>query len=307
MDRVIHFASRAATTDATVLLTGESGAGKGLLAESIHLFSNRRKGPFFSINCALLPADLIESELFGYKSGAFTGAHTQGKPGLVEMANGGTLVLDEIGDLPLSLQVKLLEFLETKTYTQIGSVTKKNIDVRIICATNKDLKTEVKNKKFRTDLYFRLNAVPIEIPPLRHRKEDVSILISHFLDYYNQRHGKNIHLTPQIINYLLNLDYPGNVRELKHLIERLVVLVDRESVNICELEALIIESKPTDECKAPKTVIMSLAKAKEYFERDYIQRAIMASQNQKEVARLLEVDQSTISRKIRKYNLQPGK
>lgn len=303
MESVISYASRAATTDATILLTGESGVGKGLLSELIHLFSDRRFGPFFSINCAMLPPDLIESELFGYVAGAFTGALSQGKPGLVEMADRGTLLLDEIGDLPISLQAKLLEFLETRSFTHVGGVKKENVDVRIICATNKELEQEVSNKKFRADLYFRLNAVPIDIPPLRSRTEDIPILISHFLKFYNQKHSKRISLTANAINYLFKFDYLGNVRELKHLIERVVVLAEKDQVDVPELDALNLgtQSSSTDYFKIPTGV--SFETAKEIFEKELIQKTLKNAGNQKSAARLLNVNQSTISRKMKKYSL----
>lgn len=302
MEATMGLAAKFGPTGATVLITGESGVGKGLIAESIHLFSERRSGPFFTINCVTLPSNLIESELFGYDAGAFTGAQSKGKPGLLEMAEGGTLFLDEIGELQDFLQVKLLDFMETKSLTRIGDTEKKNIDVRVVCATNHDLIKEVSKGKFRRDLFYRLSAMPIHICPLRERRDDIPLLISHFLNIYNKRYFKDVHLNSDAINYLLRLDYPGNVRELKHLLERLVVLMDDHAiVDVHDIDTLTI-GEPIQSSyyfKIPKDTPLMVAR--EIVERQIIEATLDSSRNQKDAARLLKVDQSTISRKMKKH------
>ena len=203
--KVVH---KVAQLDTTVMLTGESGVGKGLIARYIHENSNRAKEKFVEINCSAIPESLFEAELFGYESGAFTGAKKGGKPGLIEMANKGTLVLDEIGDMPMHMQVKLLKVLQDKKVMRVGSVKPIDIDVRIIAATNQDLKQLIEKDLFRADLYYRLNVFPIHIAPLRERKEDIQLLIQHFLSYYNRKHGRDVVLTQAAQEHLMNCQWP---------------------------------------------------------------------------------------------------
>ncbi len=212
--------------DVNVLITGESGTGKEVVARAIHSLSNRNRKPFIAINCAALPSELLESELFGYKRGAFTGA-TKDKKGLIEAANGGTLFLDEIGDMPISLQAKLLRFLETKRFIPLGGTEEKEVDVRIIAATNKNLKEEVKKGNFREDLFYRLSTIHINIPPLRERKEDIPLLVDYFVKELSKKYNKEIkRISQSFINYLMNQPLEGNVRELKNIVEREVIMCD---------------------------------------------------------------------------------
>ncbi len=212
-----------APTTATVLLMGESGVGKELFAKAIHYNSPRASKPFIKLNCAAIPEDLLESELFGYEKGAFTGAYTS-KKGKFELANGGTIFLDEIGDMPVSLQAKILRVLQEKEVERLGSSKPIKIDVRIIAATNKNLLEMVAQGTFREDLYYRLNVVPIFIPPLRDRKEDIPVMVNYFLNRANQEYGKNVTLSKEVMDLLIDYDWPGNVRQLQNTIERMVIL-----------------------------------------------------------------------------------
>jgi formate hydrogenlyase transcriptional activator len=217
---------RVAPTDSTVLVLGETGTGKELIARSIHKISPRCQHPFVSINCAAIPFDLLESELFGHEKGAFTGAATQ-KIGRVEMADTGTLFLDEIGDIPLALQPKLLRVLQEKEFERLGSGRTHQINVRLIAATHRDLTEMVRQKEFRNDLYYRLNVFPVLVPPLRERREDIRALVLHFVEVFTQRMGKRIDQIPQTtMNALIAYPWPGNVRELQNLIERAVIRSD---------------------------------------------------------------------------------
>ncbi len=224
---LIELIEKVAKTDSTVLILGESGTGKSLVAKTIHYESKRREAPFITVNCASIPENLLEAELFGYEKGAFTGAYSS-KKGKFELANGGTIFLDEIGDMPLSLQAKLLRVLQDKEIEPLGSEKTVKVDVRIIAATNRDLKKLVEEGKFREDLYYRLNVIPIYIPPLRERKEDVPLLIEYYLEEFNRKYGKRVRITKRAMKLLLEYDWPGNVRELANLMERLVILNDEE-------------------------------------------------------------------------------
>ena len=222
---LIDIIERVARTDSTVLLLGESGTGKSLFAKTIHSLSDRKDKPFITINCAAIPEHLLESELFGYEKGAFTGAYTSRK-GKFELANGGTVFLDEIGDMPLSLQPKILRVIQDKEIERIGGEKTIKVDVRIIAATNRDLKKLVEEGKFREDLYYRLNVIPIYIPALRERKEDIPLLVEYFLDAYNKKHNKSVKISPEALKVMMDYEWSGNVRELENLIERLVIMKD---------------------------------------------------------------------------------
>lgn len=226
MHDVLLTAFKAATVDSTVLITGESGVGKELIVDYIHNWSNRSEKPLIKVNCGSIPENLLESELFGYVSGAFTGALKEGKQGLFEAANDGTIFLDEIGDMPLSLQVKLLRVLQEQEVTRIGETVPIKINVRVIAATNRNLPEEVKLKTFREDLYYRLNVVPVYVPPLRDRSEDLLPLILHFTEEFNRKFSKMKVFSPESIKQFYVYSWPGNIRELRNIIERLIVLTD---------------------------------------------------------------------------------
>ncbi len=220
---LIEVIKKVATTDTTVLITGESGTGKSMIAKAIHFLSDRKDKPFITINCAAIPETLLEAELFGYEKGAFTGAHSS-KKGKFELADGGTIFLDEIGDMPLSLQAKLLRVLQDREIERLGSEKVIKVDVRVIAATNRDIYKLVQEGQFREDLYYRLNVVPIHVPPLRERKEDIPLLVEHFLQTYNSKYHKKVKLSPDAIESLIEYNWPGNIRELENTIERLVVM-----------------------------------------------------------------------------------
>lgn len=301
MERIIEMALRVAPVDTTVLLLGESGVGKGIIAKLIHKHSERSTGPFIRVDCAGIPDSLIESELFGYEKGAFTGAKTEGKPGLFELANKGTLFLDEIGEIPLSSQSKLLRFLEDHEITRVGGTESREIDVRVIAATNKNIDEMVTSKTFRKDLYYRLNVVPIHIPPLRKRKDDILPLIFHFLEKFNKAHRKEKILAPETVEALCKYDFPGNIRELSNLVERLVVVSKNCRIDVTDLPNDITSNISK---KMPYSFLHegdSLKEALEKYERFIIERAIREYGSQTEVAKALKVDQTTISRKLGKY------
>ncbi len=223
---LIEVVKKVAETDSTVLITGESGTGKSLIAKAIHFLSNRKNSPFVTINCAAIPETLLEAELFGYEKGAFTGAHSS-KKGKFELADGGTIFLDEIGDMPLALQAKILRVLQDREIEPLGSEKVVKVDVRIIAATNRDLYELVKEGKFREDLFYRLSVIPIHVPPLRERRDDIPLLVEHFLRVYNGKYGKNLRVSPDAMEVFIEYDWPGNIRELENTIERLVVMNDR--------------------------------------------------------------------------------
>lgn len=230
MNRVYELIERVADSDSTILIQGESGTGKEIVAKTIHYNSPRRDKPLIPINCGAIPEALLESELFGHEKGAFTGA-TASRTGRFELAHGGTLFLDEIGELPLSLQVKLLRVLQEQTFERVGGVKSIQVDVRIIAATNQDLEKSIEEKRFREDLYYRLNVIPINIPPLRKRKDDIPLLVNHFIDKFNHKKNKKVDgITPEALSLLHNYYWPGNIRELENLIERMIVLMGHEGM-----------------------------------------------------------------------------
>lgn len=228
MQKVYDLVKKIADTGITVLITGESGTGKELIAQTIHYTSNRKDKPFVKVNCAAIPETLLEEELFGHEKGAFTGAHQQ-KPGKFEIANNGTMFLDEIGDMTLSTQTKILRVIQEREFERIGGIKPIKVDVRLIAATNMDLMKAISEGRFREELYYRLNVMPIHLPPLRERQGDIPLLIEHFIDKYNKRFNKNIKgIMPEAIDILLKYNWPGNIRELENLIQRGVVLAKEE-------------------------------------------------------------------------------
>ena len=303
MERIIETVVRVAHVDTTVLLLGESGVGKGMLAKLIHKQSDRCKGPFIRVDLAGIPDSLVESELFGYEKGAFTGAKTEGKPGFFELANGGTLFLDEIGEIPLSTQSKLLRFLEDHEIIHVGGTEPKEIDVRVIAATNKKIEEMVNARTFRNDLYYRLNVVPIHIPPLRERRDDILPLTFHFLEKFNQIHRKKKNISPETIETLFQYDFPGNIRELANLIERLVVVTEEDHIEAKDLPCSITSHISKAIPFSFSSENPSLRVALERYESMIIENAIHKYGSQRGAAKALKVNQGTISRKLKKYIL----
>ena len=234
MQEIFSIIDKISSSNVTTLLLGESGTGKELVAKALHEGGNRKDKSFVKINCAALPETLLESELFGHEKGAYTGAHMS-RPGRFELAHGGTIFLDEIGEMPLSLQAKMLRILQEKQFERIGGTKTFAVDVRIVAATNVSLEKAVVDGNFRADLYYRLNVVPIELPPLRDRKEDIPLLFSHFLAKSNKRNAKTIKLTSELLDFITNYDWPGNVREMQNLVERMVILAEGDRLTIADL------------------------------------------------------------------------
>ncbi|MEC9488043.1 MAG: sigma 54-interacting transcriptional regulator, partial [Halanaerobium sp.] len=301
MESVLNLAEKVARVNSTVLLQGESGVGKGVVARIIHDLSAREDGPFVAINCGAIPETLLESELFGYETGAFTGASRKGKPGLIETAEGGTLFLDEITEIPLNLQVKLLQVIQERRLVRIGGVRPIAVDIRVIAATNQDIEMLVREGLFREDLYYRLNVVPIKIPPLRERQEDIIPLINHFLERYNKKYGQEKDLTREAKRALKKYHWPGNCRELENLIERLVVTSEQAVIGLTDLPQNIKGYMPGNPVEVHR--LLPLGEARELVEKLLLEkaRAEAESGSTYEMARILSVDQSTVVRKWNKY------
>ncbi len=303
MLRVLELTIRVAQVDSTVLITGESGVGKEIIAKIIHKTSKRKGGPFIQINCGAIPENLLESELFGYEKGAFTGANRDGKLGILEIANNGTLLLDEVGELPFSLQVKLLRALQEQQIYRIGSVKPIQLNVRMIAATNKNLQEMVKNGLFREDLYYRLNVVPINIPSLRQRKMDILPLTLKFLDNCNQKYNLNKKISAEVFDQFESYEWPGNVRELENLVERLVVMSDEDLILPRHLPYYFGSTEPGDKMKLVLSGIIPLKEASELVEKELIQRALSKHGSTRKAARALGVTHATVLRKAHQYNI----
>ncbi|MCS7281255.1 MAG: nif-specific transcriptional activator NifA [Desulfobacterota bacterium] len=305
MEQVIRIALKVANTKTTVLVRGESGTGKELIARAIHYEGNRSKGPFVALNCAALPETLLEAELFGFEKGAFTGAHAT-KPGKFELANGGTIFLDEIGDVSQAIQVKLLRVIQEQTFERLGGTKPIKVDVRIIAATNRDLEKMVKEGKFREDLYWRLNVVPIFIPPLRERREDILPLVEHFLKKFRKEYGKDLKITNGALEILRAYSWPGNVRELENTIERIAVLsedglVTEEDIPSYIKEYIREEKKSIEEKTSSNESLISEIQG---VERERIVEALKKTNfNKSKAARLLGITLRQITYKIEKYGI----
>jgi PAS domain S-box-containing protein len=292
-----------AATDAAVLILGETGVGKEFFARSIHRASPRGDKTFFKVDCTTIPENLIESELFGYAAGAFSGANVKGKPGLFEMADQGTLFLDEIGELPLALQVKLLRVLQDQEILPVGSTQVRKVDVRIIAATNCDLDKNVEEGRFRSDLYYRLRVAVLSIPPLRDRREDIMPLAHHFLKKYTARYKKEVHFGPTIENVFINYRWPGNIRELENLIASQVVTCERDVIEVSDLTGC----KLNESCERKRNLYetiearnRSLKEIVQDLEREILSGAIEVHGSMAKVADILKVDRSTIFRKLKR-------
>lgn len=300
MKKIIDLIHHIANMDAIVLLLGETGVGKGFMANMIHSISDRKDMPFISINCGAIPESLLESELFGYEKGAFTGASKEGKKGLFETAGNGTVFLDEIGDMPLSLQVKLLHVLDDRKVRRIGGSSSFKVKCRIIAATNKELKELVKNGEFREDLFYRLNVVPITIPALRERKEDLLPLANMFLEKLNTKYKMKKTFSEEAIKALYDYQYPGNIRELENMIERLVINTMGDTI---EAEKIYEITEPFQSNRNHQEII-PLKEAVEQLERKLLLSAFQKYKTTRRVAKALKIDQSTVVKKAKKLKLE---
>ncbi len=306
MQRLFDMIQKIAPARTSVLLIGESGTGKELLARALHELSPRNDKPFVAVNCGAIPEALLESELFGHVKGAFTGATTD-KPGLFESAHGGTLLLDEVGELPLSMQVKLLRALQERRVKRVGSVSETEIDVRVVAATNRDLEAEIENGTFRQDLYYRLNVIQIRVPPLRERREDVALLVEHFIRKFAAEHGRTITgIDPDALSALLNYNFPGNVRELENLIERAITLAYGDRVTKDALPQLSGSSEPAlgpPLMNLPAEGI-DLEKVVSDFERTLLLKALeRTGGNRTEAARVLGVTFRSLRYRLSKLGI----
>lgn len=298
MVQVIQLATKIADVDSIVLINGESGTGKELIAKLIHKQGKGTSKPFIKINCAAIPEQLLESELFGYEGGAFTGARKEGKPGLFELAQHGTLFLDEIGDLPLLLQVKLLRAIQEKEFIRVGGTKTITFNARIIAATHRDIAKMVKEGAFREDLYYRLMVVPIYLSPLRERKEDIPLLIVHFIEKFNHRFGFNKKIAPQVIDKLVEYSWPGNVRELENIVERMMVTAPSEEITVNLVPETIM-----DKNFFPKRAT-KLKDAVEQTEKYLLSENYKEYGSWQKVAEVLGIDRTTVFRKVTRYKLE---
>ena len=297
MRQIVEMTSRIAGVDSTVLITGESGTGKDVVAKLIHRQDKGDQKPFITINCAAIPEQLLESELFGYEGGAFTGARKQGKAGMFELAHSGTLFLDEVGELPLGLQVKLLQAIQNRKIFRVGGTKPLSVNVRIITATNKDLMTMIRQKAFREDLYYRLMVIPIYIPPLRERKEDIPLLVFHFIDEFNKHFGFKKTMLPQAMDCLLDYSWPGNVRELRNVIERIVVISPGSEITTDDLPDAVRSKEFLPEIGTKlKDAVMET-------EKYLLSKTYKKYGSWQKVSEILGVNLSTLYRKATRYHL----
>jgi two-component system nitrogen regulation response regulator NtrX len=300
----------AAPTNGRVLIFGENGTGKELVARNIHQLSRRRNGPFVEVNCAAIPEELIESELFGHVRGAFTGAVAD-RRGKFEAAHGGTIFLDEIGDMSLKTQAKVLRVLQEQVMEAVGGSTRIRVDARVLAATNKDLTAEIRAGRFREDLYFRLNVVPIFVPPLRDRQEDIPLLANHFMAMLAREYGRRPKtFEPDAVVVLQHYPWPGNVRELRNVVERLMIMVPGDRVSSRDL-GFLEQGIPTAAgggAEAKPAALTSLHEARDQFERDYILRALAAQHgNMSRTAEVLGIERSNLYRKMRSFGIGPAR
>lgn len=304
MQRVYDLALRVAVVDTPILILGESGVGKEVLANYIHENSSRRDGPFIKINCAAIPETLLESELFGYTEGAFTGAKRGGKPGVFEIAHSGTLFLDEIGELPGSIQAKLLRALQDQEFFKVGGSRPVKFDARLLFATNRNLEEEVKAGRFREDLYYRINIIPLLVPPLRERPEDIAVLTALFLAKMNEKYSTDKKLSPDVVEALTHHSWPGNVRELINVLERMVITSRGEVVTAEDLPRNIGRAGPAAPVRTGP--VLPLKNVLDMVERDVIEQSLRTSRSLRQAARALGIDPSTLLRKAEKHNIKTG-
>jgi DNA-binding NtrC family response regulator len=308
--RALDLVERVADTESTVLITGESGTGKELIARAIHYSSSRSSNPFIAINCGAIPAELLESELFGHVKGAFTGAISN-RIGRFELADGGTIFLDEIGDLEPALQVKLLRVLQERAFEPVGGTKSIQVNVRVIAATNKNLEELVEQEKFREDLYYRLNVIPIVVPPLRERRTDIPILLSHFMELFNKNKSKKLSgITSEALDALMNYAWPGNIRELENLVERVSILKGQGNIELSDLPPKYRSQISSPSMDAALLEIpeagMDFNTAVDHFENSLILKALeKTGWNRNQAAILLRLNRTTLVEKIKKKGLRP--
>jgi two-component system nitrogen regulation response regulator NtrX len=301
----------AAPTNGRVLIYGENGTGKELVAHNVHALSRRRSGPFVEVNCAASPEELIESELFGHVKGAFTGAVTD-RQGRFDAADGGTIFLDEVGDMSLKTQAKVLRVLQEQVFEPVGGTSSTRVDVRVLAATNKDLPAEIREGRFREDLFFRLNVIPIFVPPLRERQTDIPLLAEHFMSEFAHEHGRRVKvLDASSVAALGAYPWPGNVRELRNVLERLMIMVRGDTIQVKDLAFLHggrVETSGLFDADADAADVVPLQAARERFEREYILRALAAQRgNMSRTAQALGVERSNLYRKMRAFGVPPGR
>jgi two-component system response regulator HydG len=304
MVRLLETVAQVAPSEATVLITGDSGTGKEMIAGAIHFNSSRKDGPFVKLNCAAITETLLESELFGHEKGAFTGAHKR-KEGRFRQAHGGSIFLDEISEMSLAMQVKLLRVLQDREVTRVGGEEVIKVDVRLIAATNKDLLQEIEAGRFREDLFYRLNVVTLNMPPLRERREDVPLLAKHFLEMFCEKNSKKIKgFTPQAMDQLLRYDWPGNVRELMNAVERAVVLSSSEYLDEEEMP-LVLKEKIAEGEEHPKEAIPGDLPLEEVEKASILSTLELTGGNKSEAARRLGITRRTLHKKLKKYGVMP--
>jgi two-component system response regulator AtoC len=297
LEKIFELIEKVSLTDSTVLILGESGTGKELVGSTIHYQSKRRNEPLIKVNCAAFPENLVESELFGYEKGAFTGANKL-KPGRFERADRGTIFLDEIGDLPASVQVRLLRILQDGSFERLGGTETLDVDVRVIAATNRDIEEDVKKGKFREDLFYRLNVIPVHIPALRERGDDIPLLVDHFLECYNCRFGKRIKFSSDAIITLMDYDFPGNIRELENIVERCVALSTNNTVTRNDLPSHLIKNKEHE------TPIITLSDVAADAEKSHIMKILKTTKgNKTRAAEVLGISRKSLWEKVKHYNI----
>ena len=304
MQRIFEKARLIAKSKATILIEGESGTGKDLLARAIHYNSPRAKKPFIPIHCAALPETLLESELFGHEKGAFTGAIAR-KEGLFELADGGSVFLDEISEIPPSVQVKLLRILETKEFMRVGGVKSLQVDIRVICATNKNLQEEVEEGRFREDLYYRLNVISFQLPPLRNRRADIPLLVKTFVDEFARENRKTItSITKRAVSQLISYHWPGNIRELRNTIESIIVFAQKEEIDEDNLPEIL---RPSEKKEGSGLFTSPLGQTLDTIETRYIQETLMQAEgNRTRAAEILGISRRTLQRKLKDLGIENG-
>ncbi len=304
MQDIVSTVTHVAKFDSTLLLTGESGVGKEMMARIVHQMSSRADAPFIKVDCGAIPPTLFESELFGYEKGAFTGAERTGKIGLIELADRGTLFIDEVGELPVDQQVKLLRFIQDKEIVRVGGKKPVPVDARIIAATNRDLQGMVESGEFRKDLYYRLNVIPLTIPPLRKRREDIFTLINYFLNKFNRKFGTEKRLDMECLEILEDYAWPGNVRELENMVERLIVLSSGTMIGAADLPRDVRDSSYTGKIMSGIDSGETYRITMEKVERKLLEDVMRKAGSLKKMAEILGLDKSSVSRKLKKHGMK---